>query len=61
MILEIMLVGIVAYLCLLMISFTYSCGGYSIKDCGFCWVGIVQSPLDFVGWIVSKIKGDKKK
>lgn len=50
-------IGIISlvYIFLLLISFTYSCGGWD-KSCGLCWIGIVQSPLIIIDWIISKIK-----
>jgi len=52
-------IGLLIYSFLLMISLSYSCGGYSFKECGFCWVGIVQLPLELVDWIISKFKREK--
>jgi len=49
-------IGFLIYVVLLFMSFTYSCGGYEFKECGFCWVGFVQKPLDFVDWLIDKVR-----
>jgi len=51
------IIGIVIliYVILLLLSFTYSCGGWE-RDCGLCWIGLVQKPLDFVDWVMTKYK-----
>lgn len=58
-ILEIIMCCIFIYFVLLMISFTYSCGGWC-NDCGICWIAIVQFPLKSIDWIIHKLKRDIK-
>lgn len=57
----VLFVGGIIYFMLLMLSLNYSCGGYSFRDCGFCWVGIVQLPLNVVDWIHDKVKNHSEK
>jgi hypothetical protein len=54
-------IGGIIYFILMMMSLSYSCGGYSFRDCGFCWVGIVQLPLNIIDWIYDKIKNHSQK
>ena len=56
MIFEIVIVAVIVYVVALCISLTFSCGGYSFSDCGLCPIGIIQLPLDFVDWIITKVK-----
>ena len=52
--------SIVLYFMLLLLSFTYSCGGWD-KSCGLCWVGIVQFPLILIDWFIGKIRKEQSK
>lgn len=48
-------ISILIYIILLLISLTFSCGGWE-KGCGLCWVGIVQLPLILIDEIITKVR-----
>ena len=56
----IIIAGIV-YFILMLLSLNYSCGGYAFRECGFCWVGIVQIPLNCIDWFYDKVRKKEKK
>jgi hypothetical protein len=60
MIMWIVFLGLMVYVVLLCLSFAYSCGGWS-KECGLCWVGVVQAPLVLVDKMLDCLRGCKKR
>jgi len=56
MIIDLILIGIVIYVVALLFSFTFSCGGYSFKECGLCPVGLIQLPLELIDRLIDRLR-----